>query len=119
MGRTATTARHSETEAVMFWWGLLGALIGVAAAQRKGFSTVGGVLGGLLLGPLAILMFFMSGIFSSDESRKCPECAEFVKGDAKKCKHCGSELPPLSVTKSGAATSGASARQSARPVVST
>jgi len=30
-------------------WPLFGALIGVAAAQRKGFSVAGGILGGLLM----------------------------------------------------------------------
>jgi hypothetical protein len=39
------------------FWALFGALIGIAAAQRKGFSMVGGIIGGLLLGPLAIFMF--------------------------------------------------------------
>lgn len=78
-------------------WMLLGALIGVAAAQKKGFSIAGGVLGGLLLGPLAFLMFAVSGVSGSDRNRKCPACAEFVKADARICKHCKTELPPLSV----------------------
>jgi hypothetical protein len=75
-------------------WALLGALIGVTAAQRRGFSVVGGVLGGLLLGPLAFLMFFVSGVSASDQNRKCPFCAEFIKVEAMVCKHCGRELPP-------------------------
>jgi hypothetical protein len=54
-----------------------------------------GVLGGLLLGPLAFLMFFISGVSGSDRNRKCPNCAEFVKAEAKICKHCKTELPPL------------------------
>jgi hypothetical protein len=85
-------------------WALLGALIGVAAAQRKGFSMVGGVLGGLLLGPLAFLMFFASGVSATDKNKKCPYCAEFVKADATICKHCHKELPPAAVVKYGAGT---------------
>lgn len=70
-------------------WALLGALIGVAAAQRKGFSMAGGIIGGVLLGPLAFLMFFVSGISKEDANRKkCPHCAEWVKGEATICKHC-------------------------------
>lgn len=78
---------------------LLGALIGVAASQKKGFSLAAGILGGLLLGPLAFLMYFISGVSRSDQNRKCPQCAEFVKADAKICKHCRTELPPPAVVK--------------------
>jgi alpha-tubulin suppressor-like RCC1 family protein len=38
-------------------WMLIGALVGVAAANHKGFSPVTGVIGGLLLGILSPLMF--------------------------------------------------------------
>jgi hypothetical protein len=75
------------------FWLVLGALIGAAAAQRKGFSTLGGVIGGSLLGPLAILMFAVSGVSSGDRARKCPHCAEWVKAEAKVCKHCRGDLP--------------------------
>ena len=76
-------------------WAILGALIGYLAAQKRGFSTVGGVLGGLLLGPLAFLMFFMSGIVSKDErGKKCAFCAEWIKADAIICKHCGQKVEP-------------------------
>ncbi len=74
-------------------WAVLGALIGFVAAQRKGFSTVGGVLGGILLGPLAFLMFFISGISAADSTRrKCPHCAEWIKLEAVICKHCHSAV---------------------------
>jgi len=73
-------------------WAVIGALIGVAAAQKRGFSTVGGVVGGLLLGPLAFLMFLVSGVSGSDRNRKCPFCAEFIKAEAVVCKHCGRAL---------------------------
>ncbi len=77
----------------LLYWPLLGALIGVAAAQRRGFSMVGGAIGGMLLGPLAILLFFVSGIASANERRKCPFCAEWIQSAATVCKHCGRDLP--------------------------
>jgi hypothetical protein len=80
---------------MLLFWSLLGALIGVAAAQKKGFSIVAGVLGGLLLGPFAIFMFFVSGVSAGDKRRKCPSCAEWVQAGAKVCKHCHRDLPPL------------------------
>lgn len=80
---------------ILAWW-IFGALIGYAASQRKGFSTVGGVLGGLLLGPFAFLMFLVSGVSAGDKNRKCPHCAEFVKVEATICKHC--RQPLITVT---------------------
>lgn len=77
---------------VLLLWPLFGALIGVAAAQRKGFHVAGGVIGGLLLGPLAFLMFLVSGISRGDISRKCPHCAESIKAEAKVCRYCGRDV---------------------------
>lgn len=75
-------------------WALIGALLGVAASQKKGFSMAGGIIGGLLLGPLAFLLFFVTGITKADQQRKCPHCAEFIKAEATVCKHCRKELRP-------------------------
>ena len=74
-------------------WIVLGGLIGVAAAQKKGFSVVVGLVGGILLGPLAILMFAVSGVSSGSQARKCPFCAEWIKPEATVCKHCHKEMP--------------------------
>jgi len=82
---------------LFIFWALLGALIGISAAQHRGFSIAGGIIGGLLLGPLAFLLFFMSGLVSHNDmnaNKKCPHCAEWVKADAKVCKYCGRDIPP-------------------------
>lgn len=75
-------------------WIVLGGLIGIAAAQKKGFSVVVGLIGGILLGPLAVLMFAVSGVSSSDKARKCPHCAEWIKREATVCKHCHKDVGP-------------------------
>lgn len=83
----------------MLEWVLLGAVLGLAASLTKGFNVLGGILGGMLLGPLAFLMFFVSGISAADTNRKkCPYCAEWVKREAVACKHCGRDLSPKTDT---------------------
>lgn len=89
---------------MLLFWPLLGAAIGAYAAQKKGFSTVGGVIGGLLLGPLAFLLFFVSGVVSANEQqRKCPFCAEWIRPEAKVCKHCHKDVPPVEASTTPAA----------------
>ena len=71
---------------ILFFWCLF-ALVGVAAAQRKGFSPVAGLIGGLLLGPLSVLLFFVSS-----SKRKCPKCAEWISKEATVCPKCRSAV---------------------------
>lgn len=68
-------------------WVLFGILVGMTAANKQGFGLATGALGGLLLGPFSVLMFFVSG-----DRRKCPDCAEWVKKEARICPHCKSDL---------------------------
>jgi hypothetical protein len=60
-------------------WASIGALVGVAASQKKGSRWRGA------LGSLSFLLFFVSGITKSDDASqvKCPSCAEFIKAEAK------------------------------------
>lgn len=46
----------------MLYWEVFGVVVGGVAAKRRGFSLLGGALGGALLGPLALLLFFVSGV---------------------------------------------------------
>ena len=43
---------------LLFWAGL-GAVVGYLAARHRGFSPAAGVVVGLVLGPLAVVLFFV------------------------------------------------------------
>jgi hypothetical protein len=68
-----------------------------AVASSKNRSGAGWFFLGMLLGPFALLMVgFMPKLEPEVvrvDTRKCPFCAEFIKPEAKVCKHCGRDLP--------------------------
>jgi hypothetical protein len=65
---------------------LCGFLAGLIANNR-GANPIVWFLLGFFLGPFGML----ASLFS-DRHRRCPECAEMVRVDAIKCKHCGASL---------------------------
>ncbi len=86
-------------EFIFIWliFGVISALI----ASNKGRSGCGWFIIGVLLGPLGIILAL---VISKNEDRTtrnvrdrrdrkaCPYCKEFIKVNAVKCKHCGSDL---------------------------
>src|SRR3972149_827418 len=92
-GHTGGT-RPERSRPMSILWLVIGALIGAYAAQRKGFSMLGGILGGALLGPLARRMFSVPGVSRADKQKKCPWCAEWIKAEANVCRHCHRSAAP-------------------------
>ena len=68
-------------------WVVLG-LIGGYIYSRKGRSAVVGFLGGFILGPIGLIL----ALLTRSNLKKCPYCAEYIKPEAKVCKHCGREV---------------------------
>lgn len=101
----------------VFLWLIFGIIASIVASSR-GQSGCGFFLLGMLLGPLAFLLFISpapnqtknantpNGAESPNsanstvvnEFRACPYCAEMIKPAAIKCRYCGSEIEPLSTT---------------------
>ena len=69
------------------FWMLFGALVGLSAANRKGFSPAAGVCQSGLPRILSPLMYLISA-----EKKKCPYCAEGIKKEASICPHCRKDL---------------------------
>ena len=65
-------------------WLVFGALIGYTAASKRGFSPAAGMLGGVLLGCAAPLMFLVSA-----DRKRCAACAEWIQKTATACRFCG------------------------------
>jgi hypothetical protein len=73
---------------------VLGAIIGYAAAQHRGYAPIAGILVGAWLGPLfACLLFLIDGVVRSHERVRCSHCHEWMKPEATVCPHCGRGVP--------------------------
>lgn len=89
---------------VVLLWTILAVCVGIVARAR-GRSGLGWWLFSMFLTPL--LGFIMVALLPSrkppapggetptpDTHVKCPDCAEFVRMEARVCKHCGCKLVP-------------------------
>lgn len=72
-----------------------------AVAKRKGLPVNKWFAGGLLLGVVALPWVLLKHpnqeeldrrAIRSGEAKRCPQCAELVRPEARACKHCGSGL---------------------------
>ena len=87
-------------EVLIIIWVVCGLIAG-AIAENKGRSGCGGFAIGVLLGPLGIIWALVMKTdqtkvddksLKSGKMKKCPACAELVKAEATKCRHCGEDL---------------------------
>jgi hypothetical protein len=84
-----------------FFWLLFSIVVGIIAANR-GRSGFGWFVLSMVISPLlgVILVALIPAIGDERPSTathvKCPDCAELVLKEARKCKHCGCHLVPAS-----------------------
>jgi hypothetical protein len=86
---------------IVIAWIVLSILAGVYAG-RKGRSSGGYCLLALILSPILVFVLLLilppigkvveQRAVEEGELKKCPECAELVKAEAKKCRFCGYEF---------------------------
>lgn len=88
---------------IFIFWLVFAILVGVWAGNwgRSGFGYF--LLAALLSPLLGALILLVAGkkqavvetrAVESGELKKCPACAELVRAEARKCKHCGEEFVP-------------------------
>lgn len=74
-------------------WAIIWPFVGLYASQKRGMSVAAGLLGGLVLGPLSLYMFWASG-----DRVQCPACAEWIKKKAEICPHCKTSVRQIKDT---------------------
>jgi len=83
---------------VVIVWSVLALLVAVFAQKYRGRTFFGFFFLALLFSP--IIAFLIAALLSPNESyiaeargnKKCPFCAEWIRGGANVCRFCGREL---------------------------
>jgi hypothetical protein len=93
------------------FWMAFSVVVAIGAAGR-GRHGPGWFLLSMVISPLLAFLLLMmlpsrsksSGAPETQELRKCPDCAELILREAKKCKHCGAVVEPLAPVKATSET---------------
>ena len=92
--RCALRRKLEDDLLMMFWlwWLVVGVVTGYLASRRPALSLVKCVSIGMVLGPLAMAMFFLPTGFSEPPQVSCPYCSHKLAAGTRLCQHCGAIL---------------------------
>lgn len=79
----------------LLFWFFFATLVSIWGSKR-GHSAIASFLFALMFSPL--LAFIVLWFWKGDKIKKCPKCAEQVKFEAVKCKHCGHDFSILTAS---------------------
>ena len=88
---------------IAFFWFFFAIAVGILASNRGRSGFIWFVIS-ILFSPLigVIFVLVMENLKeindqpNPDTHVRCPDCRELVRNDARKCKHCGVSLVPIS-----------------------
>ncbi len=61
-------------------------------AHNKGRNSLGWFIAGLLVGPFALVVASLPPVVREGQFKKCPRCAEIIRAEATRCRHCAVEF---------------------------
>lgn len=87
----------------LFWLVMAGVV--ALIANSKGRSSGSWFLYGLLIWPIALVHILVSSVdqkvmdakaLERGDTKQCPQCAELIRAEAKKCRFCGADVSGVS-----------------------
>ena len=72
--------------------GLLFGVVSGLVAHSKARNALGWFIAGCIIGPFALVVLFLPMAVKDGVTKKCPQCSETIRSEARICRHCRSDL---------------------------